>query len=146
MFDNIITDDSIDMLLRQQDAKEIVSKEGHIGRVVFKVAEGIDAVYLYEVTDDGIMYLQRLSPDPINYGRMNDAPEAIKNIAYDIQNFKRAFESGVYNEFALMTENMNELQMKMEELFLMYHPDVEDMKEIYDAMKEMHKKMQGICL
>lgn len=145
MFDNIITDDSIDMLLRQQDAKVIISKTGHIGKVTFEISENVDVIYLYEVTDDGVMYLQRLDPDPINYGRMHDAPEAIKNIAYDLQNFKRAVENDMYDEFINMTTNLNELQQRLEELFLMYNPNREEMDAIYDAMKELHNRMQAIC-
>ncbi|MGI6721887.1 MAG: hypothetical protein ACOX4I_04970 [Anaerovoracaceae bacterium] len=146
MFDNIITDEAIDMLLRQQDADEISSRPGHIGRVSFVIHDDIKAVYQYSVTDNGLLFLQRIEPDPFSFGRILEASDAVKNIAYDLHNYRRAVQNGAYEEFVRLSEGLNALHNTVEDLFLMYNPDGEKVQAIYDEMKLLHKKMKEICL
>lgn len=145
MFDNIITDAQIDMLLRQQDARNIISKTGHVGRAELPITDEVSAVYQYSVTDDGVMYLHRLEPDRRSFGRITDASEALKNITYDMQNYKRAAETGNIEEYIELADCLHNLRLSIEELFLMYQPDAEALKEIYAKMEELHEDMKKIC-
>lgn len=145
MFDNVITDAQIDLLLRQQDAQNIITKPGRIGRVEFPITEGVNATYQYSVTEDGVLYLHRLEPDRRSFGRITDASEALMNITYDMQNYRRAAETGNFDEFKKLSEGLRALRLSVEELFLMYHPDKEQLDELYEKMEEMHEVMNKIC-
>lgn len=145
MFENVITDEQVDMLLRQNDAETITTKTGHIGRATFGIEDDNKAVYQYAVTEDGDLYLHRMDPDPFSYGKISDAGAVVKNIAYDLANYRRAAENGVYDEFIHLSDTLTALQRSLEELFLMYDPQKEEIEEIYTKMTEIHEFMKKVC-
>ena len=74
-YNNIITDETIDMMLRQIDAESIISKTGQIGRVRFSLSKedpDLYAEYMYEITEDGELNMQRIEPISRNFGRLHD--------------------------------------------------------------------------
>ena len=145
MFDNIITDEQLDMLLRQQDAENIKSKTGHIGKAEFPISEDVNIMYQYCVTDDGIMFLQRMRPTRRSFGRITDASEAVKISTYEVHNYKRGADAGRFDDYIRLSDSLSQLHLSLEELFLMYHPDDADLEGLYEKMDELHQYMNRIC-
>jgi len=146
LFNHIMTDESIDMMLRQMDAKEIVSKTGQIANVTFEVAEGIVAEYTYQATEDGDLYMQRLKPIPRNIGKIKDISDMIKEISYDLRNYKHAVDAGLFDEYINMARSLRHLRREFEDLFLMYSPEKGSLDEFNEKIEELHESIEKTFL
>ena len=143
-YNNIMTDETIDMMLRQIDADAIVSKTGQIGRVKFRLEGDACAEYMYEITEDGEMYMQRLSPIMRNMGRISDVTDMVKEITYDLRNYKHALEAGLFDEYRELAENLNVVGKEFEDLFLMCNPKegaLEEIRKEVTALQEYLNKV-----
>ena len=132
-YNNIITDETIDMMLRQIDAESIISKTGQIGRVRFSLSKedpDLYAEYMYEITEDGELNMQRIEPISRNFGRLHDISNMVKEITYDLRNYKHAIDGGLFEKYVDIAGRMRIIRREFEDLFLMCDPNEESLEEV----------------
>ena len=66
---NRISDDMVNIMLRQMGAKSIKTSPAHINIAKFDLGEDLKITYMYEVKEEEI-YLQRVSPYPMMIGKI----------------------------------------------------------------------------
>ena len=72
MISNKISDDMINIMLRQMGADSIKTTPAHINIAKFFIGEDLRITYMYEVKEEEV-YLQRVNPYPMMIGKIYNA-------------------------------------------------------------------------
>ena len=144
MVKKIISIETVNMLLRQQGAKTVKVVPAKMTTVEFEINECTKITYMYEMTDKGDVYLQRVKPYPMNMGVLSADDELVNNIAFDIQNFSRACQSDNYLKYLELANQIGDIERELEDMFLMNDIKAEQMDEIHNAMNDLHEEINRI--
>lgn len=98
MIRNKISDDMVNIMLRQMGAFSIKTTPAHINIAKFDIGEDLRITYMYEVKEEEI-YLQRISPYPMMIGKIYNEQQVVDIIAMDLERFKSAYNSSNFSKF-----------------------------------------------
>ena len=94
---NIVSDDMINLVLRQMGAVSIKTSPAYINIAKFEIGN-LRLTYMYEVKEEDI-YLQRISPYPMMIGKIYNEQQVVEIIANDLKKFKNAYSSSNFSKF-----------------------------------------------
>ncbi len=118
MNQNTISGDVIGVTLRQLGATSIREIHSMMHIASFTLEDGVEVVYVFNITKGNQYYLQRMRPYPLPWGVFADTAQITRFIKEDIAKFRNAAHSSNFNRFITMAENVNMLVGQLEELFL----------------------------
>lgn len=141
MIRNNISDDMVNIMLRQKGAISIKTSPAHINIAKFDLGEDQRVIYMYEVKEEEI-WLQRISPYPMMIGKIYNEQQIVDIIDMDLKKFKAAYESSNFTQFIEVANFVASFDKEIENLFLTRNVSKEDLDEIEAEMKRLH---QLIC-
>ncbi|MDD6920215.1 MAG: hypothetical protein PUI85_03290 [Eubacteriales bacterium] len=141
---SFISDDIINMGLRQLGATEIKSMSATLNIVKFKMPNGEDIIYLYEVKETGSIYLQRVEPYRKMLAKLFDEHNVVMAIKNDLEAFLNAYKSKNYETFISISKSMGLLDTILEEIFFMYNVDSEDLLELKFLVDDVHNELKRV--
>lgn len=141
---NKVSSETINLILRQMGAAEIKTYPTRTNRVKFNIDEGFALTYIYEVRDEDVLYMQRISPYPISRIKFNNDEEMIQFIKEDVTTFENARKSSNFDTFIHLTSNTLQLVEKLEDLFLFYNVSKESFDEMTGLIEHVYEKLEEV--
>ncbi len=142
MIIDTISDDLINMGLRQLGASSIKTTRAHNNLVTFNLGPDENVTYLYEVKENGNIYLQRVAPYLMMMGKMYSEQSLINMIREDITSFRNAYNSSNYDNFQSIAKNLIKTCSEFENIFLESNIPDEDMYEIYNQVSKLREMVK----
>lgn len=130
MIRDTISDDMINLRLRQAGAKSIKTNRAHINVVKFEISEDINITYLYEIKESNEIYLQRVNPYTMMIGRFYSDKDLIHMLLRDVEFFRNAKNSSNYEKFVEIERAYIKYSKDLEDLFIEYNVSSEDLDKI----------------
>lgn len=132
MNQNSVVGDMIGATLRQLGACKIEELNSNLHIVDFKLENGLEVSYVFNITKGNKFFLQRMKPYAIPHGKFADDREIIEFIKNDIAKFKNASNSRNFEKFLKISEKGNEFVYWMECVFLNHNVD----EEVLDSIEK----------
>ena len=132
MIRDTISDDLVNIQLRQMGAASIKTTPGYINIAKFEIGDGVKVTYLYELKENEI-YLQRVSPYPMMIGKLYHEQQVVDIIETDLKKFKAAYISSNFSTF-----------LELESLFLHHNVEREDLEKIDRDLKNLRSLISQI--
>ena len=121
---NTVQGDSIEVLLRQLGATRISKVSSTLYFIKFDLGDGWEISYTYNINAKDQYFLQRIEPYPIGRGLFNDEYEIVSFISKDLKKFLNA-------------RKVNSIIDNVEELFLNYNVDGDDLKTLNKELNDI---------
>ena len=134
-----VSDDMINVMLRQMGAVSIKTTPAYISIAKFEIGD-IRLTYMYEVKDENI-YLQRVDPYPMMIGKIYNDQQVVEIIAADLERFRNAYNSSNFSRFLHIAGDMSSVNMEIENLFMRHNVSKADLEKIDSMMEEIHGKL-----
>lgn len=138
-----VSDDMINMMLKQMGAVSIKSSPAYVNVVKFDVVPDVPFTYVYEIKDECI-YLQRIDPYPMRIGKLYSELDIIEFIGRDLNKFKSAYNSANFGKFLRLTKEFATLDRKIEHLFMTRNVEGEELDKLEVALKEANETIDEI--
>lgn len=139
---NIVSDDMINLVLRQMGAVSIKTSPAYINIAKFEIGN-LRLTYMYEVKEEDI-YLQRISPYPMMIGKIYNEQQVVEIIANDLKKFKNAYSSSNFSKFISIANDVVSFDKEIENLFMSHNVSKEDLEEIEQMMDKVHDKLSEL--
>ena len=97
---SIVSDDMINVMLRQMGAVSIKTSPAYINIAKFEIGD-LRVTYMYEAKEEDI-YLQRVSPYPMMIGKIYNEQQVVEIIAADLRKFRNAYNSSNFSKFCIL--------------------------------------------
>ncbi|HBF0594641.1 TPA: hypothetical protein KNN84_002607 [Clostridioides difficile] len=134
---NTVQGDSIEVLLRQLGATRISKVSSTLYFIKFDLGDGWEISYTYNINAKDQYFLQRIEPYPIGRGLFNDEYEIVSFISKDLKKFLNAKNSSNFKTFVEVTRKVNSIIDNVEELFLNYNVDGNDLKTLNKELNDI---------
>lgn len=144
MIKDTINDDMINLRLRQLGAKSIKCMPAHINIVKFEISPEVHVTYLYEIKENGEIYLQRVNPYLMMMGRLFTDQSLISMIEKDIELFRNAVHSSNYEKFIQLINAHTRLGKNLENLFISHNIIPDDLENIHNQLEESLQLVEDI--
>ena len=141
---NTIEGDLIELSLKQLGATKIEEISSVMYQVEFKLTDELTVSYVYNITHKAKYYLQRIKPYPISRMKFADAREIVAYITRDVRKFANAANSSNFNNFITVTSKVASLTDRIEELFLNYNVDGEDLLRFDKELEDLFDTADSI--
>lgn len=139
---NIVSDDMINLVLRQMGAVSIKTSPAYINIAKFEIGN-LRLTYMYEVKEEDI-YLQRISPYPMMIGKIYNEQQVVEIIANDLKKFKNAYSSSNFSKFISIANDVVPFDKEIENLFMSHNVSKEDLEEVEQMMDKVHDKLSEL--
>lgn len=139
---NIVSDDMINLILRQMGAVSIKTSPAYINIAKFEIGN-LRLTYMYEVKEEDI-YLQRISPYPMMIGKIYNEQQVVEIIANDLKKFKNAYSSSNFSKFISIANDVVSFDKEIENLFMSHNVSKEDLEEVEQMMDKVHDKLSEL--
>ena len=139
---NIVSDDMINLILRQMGAVSIKTSPAYINIAKFEIGN-LRLTYMYEVKEEDI-YLQRISPYPMMIGKIYNEQQVVEIIANDLKKFKNACSSSNFSKFISIANDVVSFDKEIENLFMSHNVSKEDLEEVEQMMDKVHDKLSEL--
>lgn len=139
---NIVSDDMINLVLRQMGAVSIKTSPAYINIAKFEIGN-LRLTYMYEVKEEDI-YLQRISPYPMMIGKIYNEQQVVEIIANDMKKFKNAYSSSNFSKFISIANDVVSFDKEIENLFMSHNVSKEDLEEVEQMMDKVHDKLSEL--
>ena len=136
---NIVSDDMINLVLRQMGAVSIKTSPAYINIAKFEIGN-LRLTYMYEVKEEDI-YLQRISPYPMMIGKIYNEQQVVEIIANDLKKFKNACSSSNFSKFISIANDVVSFDKEIENLFMSHNVSKEDLEQMMD---KVHDKLSEL--
>lgn len=136
---SIVSDDMINLVLRQMGAISIKTSPAYINIAKFEIGD-LRLTYMYEVREEDI-YLQRVSPYPMMIGKIYNEQQVIEIISNDLKKFKNAYSSSNFSKFINIANDVVSFDKEIENLFMSHNVSKEDLEEVEQMMDKVHDKL-----
>lgn len=136
---SIVSDDMINVTLRQMGAVSIKTSPAYINIAKFEIGD-LRVTYMYEAKEEDI-YLQRVSPYPMMIGKIYNEQQVVEIIAADLRKFRNAYNSSNFSKFLHIANDVVTVDREMENLFMRHNVAKEDLEEIETMMDKIHDKL-----
>jgi len=128
------------MILKQLGAKvDVISS--FMCYITFDV-EGTKVSYVYNINHKNRYFLERVEPYPEVAGTFNTEEDVIETIKIDIEQFRNAKLSKVFDLFIDINKEMSKTIRSFEDLYLYYNVPRECAESIKDKLKEIQEAIQ----
>lgn len=144
MFNDTFHDDMINIVLRQAGADSIQTHLAHINLVSFQIAPDVKVAYVYEIKENGEIYLERTSPYPMLMGRMYDENALIEMVKNDVESFRNAYNSRNYDTYLQLVKSHLRFQWAAEDLFMNHNVDGDDLDDLHSAYERLHQLLDEV--
>ncbi|KGG81344.1 hypothetical protein [Caloranaerobacter azorensis] len=124
-----------DMILTQMGAK-IKIINSYMCYVTFDL-DGTEVSYVYNVNKKNKYFLERIEPYPEHAGTFKCEEDVIETIKIDIEQFKNAKKSRVFDLFVDINKEMNKTIRNFEDLYLYYNVPREYANSIKSKIQEI---------
>lgn len=132
-----VNGDLIGIKLRQLGAKSIREFNSTMHIVEFDLGDGLLVSYVFNITQGDKYFLQRMRPYAMVHGKFATDQEIVSFISRDISKFRNAKKSRNFKTFIQVSEQSIHLAEAMEELFLNYNVDGENLNAIEKHVAEI---------
>ena len=139
---NIVSDDMINLVLRQMGAVSIKTSPAYINIAKFEIGN-LRLTYMYEVKEEDI-YLQRISPYPMMIGKIYNEQQVVEIIANDLKKFKNAYSRSNFSKFISIANDVVSFDKEIENLFMSHNVSKEDLEEVEQMMDKVHDKLSEL--
>ena len=139
---NIVSDDMINLVLRQMGAVSIKTSPAYINIAKFEIGN-LRLTYMYEVKEEDI-YLQRISPYPMMIGKIYNEQEVVEIIANDLKKFRNVYSSSNFSKFISIANDVVSFDKEIENLFMSHNVSKEDLEEVEQMMDKVHDKLSEL--
>ena len=139
---NIVSDDMINLVLRQMGAVSIKTSPAYINIAKFEIGN-LRLTYMYEVKEEDI-YLQRISPYPMMIGKIYNEQQVVEIIANDLKKFNNACSSSNFSKFISIANDVVSFDKEIENLFMSHNVSKEDLEEVEQMMDKVHDKLSEL--
>ncbi len=129
MMRDTISDDMVNILLRQMGAVSVKTAPAYINIAKFEISADLKVTYLYEIKETEI-YLQRVSPYPMMIGKLYNEQQVVDFISMDLKKFKSAYGSSNFSQFVEAERSIHSMNMELENLFMFHNVDGEELARI----------------
>ena len=136
-----VSDDMINVMLRQAGAVSIKTSPAHINIAKFVIGEEVRLTYMYEVKEEEI-YLQRVSPYPMMIGKIYNEQQVVDIIKLDLQKFQSAYNSTNFNKFIELASYVTTFNKDIENLFMTHNVPREKLEQIEEEMSKLHQLIE----
>ncbi|MFR7990485.1 MAG: hypothetical protein ACLU5F_07800 [Anaerovoracaceae bacterium] len=136
-----VSDDMINVMLRQAGAVSIKTSPAHINIAKFVIGEEVRLTYMYEVKEEEI-YLQRISPYPMMIGKIYNEQQVVDIIKLDLQKFQSAYNSTNFNKFIELASYVTTFNKDIENLFMTHNVPREKLEQIEEEMSKLHQLIE----
>ncbi len=136
-----VSDDMINVMLRQAGAVSIKTSPAHINIAKFVIGEEVRLTYMYEVKEEEI-YLQRVSPYPMMIGKIYNEQQVVDIIKLDLQKFQSAYNSTNFNKFIELASYVTTFNKDIENLFMTHNVPREKLEQIEEEMTKLHQLIE----
>lgn len=136
MIRDTISDDLVNIQLRQMGAVSIKTTPAYINIAKFEIGPDMKVTYLYELKENEI-YLQRVSPYPMMIGKLYNEQQVIDIIETDLKKFKAAYISSNFPTFLETAKNVFNINKELEALFLHHNVEKEGLERIESELKNL---------
>ncbi len=136
-----VSDDMINVMLRQAGAVSIKTSPAHINIAKFVIGEEVRLTYMYEVKEEEI-YLQRISPYPMMIGKIYNEQQVVDIIKLDLQKFQSAYNSTNFNKFIELASYVTTFNKDIENLFMTHNVPREKLEQIEEEMTKLHQLIE----
>ncbi|MFZ7121350.1 MAG: hypothetical protein ACOWWH_10405 [Eubacteriaceae bacterium] len=137
---NTAEQDRAVIIFRQMGAK-VKTINGVQCYIRFYLDNKLELYYVYNVTKDGELYLQRIKPYPFGAGVFMSHNDIIEFISNDIKKFKNASNSKVFEIFIKNNKKINDLIQSVESLFLENNVPKEQMEVLSKMLEDVDNKI-----
>ncbi len=137
-----VSDDMINIMLRQEGAVSIKTSPAHINIAKFVIGDDVRLTYMYEVKEEEI-YLQRINPYPMMIGKIYNEQQVVDIIKLDIRKFESAYNSSNFNKFIDLASYVSTFNKDIENLFMTHNVPREKLEEIEEEMTKLHQLIEA---
>lgn len=138
-----ISDDMVNISLRQMGAISIKTSPAHINIAKFEIGEEFRITYMYEVKEEEI-YLQRVNPYPMMIGKIYNEQQVIDIIDMDLKKFQAAYRSSNFPKFVQLANDMATFNKEVENLFMTHNVPSESLDKLDQELARLHEMIAEI--
>ncbi len=138
-----ISDDMVNICLRQMGASSIKTSPAHVNIAKFEIGDDLRITYMYEVKEEDI-YLQRISPYPMMIGKIYNEQQVVDIITMDLKKFQAAYCSSNFSKFVDLANSVVTFNKEIENLFIAHNVTGESLDQIGEAIEELHQLIREV--
>ncbi len=116
---------------------KVLDVQGIMYFVKFNFNKNIKITYVYHVNPDGTFFLERIKPYTCALGDEKTEEDVVKTIKIDIELFKNAMRSSNFGRFIYLDQNIAQLVLLFEDLFLYYNIEKDDLDLIGKKLEDV---------
>lgn len=144
MIKDRFTESMANIMLRQMGAVEILNKPAYINKVKFKLSDGSNVTYIYEIKEGDDIYLNRVRPYSHFLGTFHDEEELVDAIRRDYAMFKVAVTSKNFEQYQRMAKGMEDMNSELEKMFMSHETSREDLDRIEKSIVDIYNDMRSL--
>lgn len=144
MIKDRFTESMANIMLRQMGAVEILNKPAYINKVKFKLSDGSNVTYIYEIKEGDDIYLNRVRPYSHFLGTFHDEEELVEAIRRDYTMFKVAVTSKNFEQYQRMAKGMEDMNSELEKIFMSRQTSREDLDRIEKSIVDIYNDTRNL--
>lgn len=144
MFRSNMSNDMINIRLKQLGAASIKTSPAHINIAKFEIGEELRITYMYEVKEEEI-YLQRVSPYPLMIGKIYNEQQVVDIIELDLKKFRTAYQSSCFLQFLRLTNGVASFNKEIENLFMTHNVPGDKLDLLEGSIRNLHDMIAEIA-
>ena len=144
MIKDRFTESMANIMLRQMGAVEILNKPAYINKVKFKLSDGSNVTYIYEIKEGDDIYLNRVRPYSHFLGTFHNEEELVDAIRRDYTMFKVAVTSKNFEQYQRMAKGMEDMNSELEKMFMSRETSREDLDRIEKSIVDIYNDMRSL--
>ena len=126
MIRDTISDDLVNIQLRQMGAASIKTTPGYINIAKFEIGDGVKVTY------------------PMMIGKLYNEQQVVDIIDSDLKKFKAAYISSNFSTFLDLAKDILTVNKELESLFLHHNVEREDLEKIDNELKNLRSLLGQI--
>lgn len=144
MIKDRFTESMANIMLRQMGAVEILNKQAYINKVKFKLSDGSNVTYIYEIKEGDDIYLNRVRPYSHFLGTFHNEEELVDAIRRDYTMFRVAVTSQSFEQYQRMAKGMEDMNSELEKIFMSRQTSREDLDRIEKSIVDIYNDMRNL--
>ena len=144
MIKDRFTESMANIMLRQMGAVEILNKQAYINKVKFKLSDGSNVTYIYEIKEGDDIYLNRVRPYSHFLGTFHNEEELVDAIRRDYTMFRVAVTSQNFEQYQRMAKGMEDMNSELEKIVMSHQTSREDLDRIEKSIVDIYNDMRNL--
>ncbi len=139
-----VSEDMINMMLRQMGATKITALPAYVTNVEFEIAPDLTVGYFYNATEGDEIYLQRTFPYAMRIGKLYSEEDLVACIERDVQKFQNAHNSRNFEKYVKITKTLTTFDRTLEHVFMSHNISKNDLDKVEKIMLVMEHLIEDI--